>query len=82
MGFYYIIHTVQYYSVICRPSDYTVGRPRAEIRTRARQPRGRDTTPRLPHLLVSKNVSSFILNCSRVNKYYLLYKICTVYNEQ
>ena len=25
---------VQYYSVICRPSDHTVGRPRAEIRTR------------------------------------------------
>ena len=23
---------LQYYSVICRPSDHTVGRPRAEIR--------------------------------------------------
>ena len=28
------------YSVICRPSDQTVGRPRAEIRTRAGRPRG------------------------------------------
>ena len=39
--------------MICRPSDQTVGRPRAEIRTRARRPRGRDTTPsycRPPHL--------------------------------
>ena len=25
---------IQYYSVICRPQDYTVWRPRAEIRTR------------------------------------------------
>ena len=25
---------IQYYSVICRPSDHTVGRPRAKIRTR------------------------------------------------
>ena len=25
---------IQYYSVICRPPDYTVWRPRAEIRTR------------------------------------------------
>ena len=42
---------IQYYSVICRPSDHTVGRPRAEIRTRAGWPRSRDTTPRPPHLL-------------------------------
>ena len=25
---------IKYYSMICRPSDHTVGRPRAEIRTR------------------------------------------------
>ena len=30
----FIILFMQYYSVICRPSDHTVGRPRAEIRTR------------------------------------------------
>ena len=35
----------QYYSVICRPSDHTVGRPQAKIRIRARRPRGRDTSP-------------------------------------
>ena len=32
---------IQYYSVNCRPSDHTVGRPRTEIRTRAGRPRGR-----------------------------------------
>ena len=31
-GFYNLF--VQYYSVVCRPSDHTVGRPRAENRTR------------------------------------------------
>ena len=31
---------IQCYSVICRPSDHTEGRPRAEIRTRAGRPRG------------------------------------------
>ena len=30
----YDILLKQYYNVICRPSEYTVGRPRAEIRTR------------------------------------------------
>ena len=49
----FIILFIQYYSVICRPSDHTVGRPRAEIRTRARRLRGRDTTPRPPQLLKS-----------------------------
>ena len=39
VGFYYIIYTVLY-SVICRPSDHTVGRLRAENRTRAGRPRG------------------------------------------
>ena len=38
--------------MICRPSDHTVERPRDEIRTRAGRPRGRDTTPRPPHLLI------------------------------
>ena len=47
----FIILFIQYYSVICRPSDHTVGRPQAKIRTRVGRPRGRDTTPRLPHLL-------------------------------
>ena len=47
----FILLFIQYYSVTCRPSDHTVGRPRAEIRTRAGRPRGRDTTPRPPHLL-------------------------------
>ena len=45
----FIILFIQYYSVICRPSDQTVGRPQAEILTLAGQPRGRDTTPRPPH---------------------------------
>ena len=31
---------IQYYSVICRPSVHTVGRPQAEIRTRDGQSRG------------------------------------------
>ena len=48
----FIILFIQYYSMICRPSDHTVGRPRAEIRTRAGRPRGRDTTPRPPHLRI------------------------------
>ena len=47
----FIILLIQYYSVICRPSDHTVGRPRAKIRTQAWRSRGRDTTPRPPHLL-------------------------------
>ena len=51
---FYIIF-IQYYSMICRPSDHTVGRPRAEIRTRAGRLRGRDTTPRPPHLLYRKS---------------------------
>ena len=29
----FIVLFIQYYSVICRPSDHTVGRPRAENRT-------------------------------------------------
>ena len=32
----FIILFIQYYIVICRPSDHTVGRPRAEIRTLGR----------------------------------------------
>ena len=43
-GFLYILF-IQYNSVICRPSNHTVGRPWAEIRTGAGRPRGRDTTP-------------------------------------
>ena len=38
--------------MICRPSHHTVGRPWAEIRTQAGWPRGRDTTPRPPCLLL------------------------------
>ena len=37
------------YSVICRPSDHTVGRPRAKFEPG--RLRGRDITPRPPHLL-------------------------------
>ena len=39
------LHTlfVQYYSVICCPSDRTVGRPRAEFRTRDGRSRGKDS---------------------------------------
>ena len=48
----FIILFIQYNSVICRPSDHTVGRPRAEIRTRDGRPRGRDTSSRPPHHLV------------------------------
>ena len=33
---------IQYYSVICRPSDHTVGRPQAEIRTQDGRSRGRE----------------------------------------
>ena len=39
---------IQYYSMICRPSDHTVGRPQAEIRTRD----GRSRATRPPHLLM------------------------------
>ena len=42
-GFYYIIYTV--FQCDCRPSDYTVGRRRAEIRTQDGRPKGRNTTP-------------------------------------
>ena len=52
-GVFIFIIFIQYYSVICRPSDHTVGRPRAKIQTRAGLPRGRDTTPRPPHLLAT-----------------------------
>ena len=56
-----IILFIQYYSVICRPSDHIVGRPRAEIRTRAGRPKGRDTTPRPPHLLkVHKYIYTYL----------------------
>ena len=74
----FIILFIQYASVICRLSDHTVGRLRAEIRTRAGWLRGRDTTPRPPRLLwlpprlLSKyeirNIVTFILNsCRRIN---------------
>ena len=39
----FIILFIQYYSVTCRPSDHTVGRPRAEIRTRDGRSRGKDS---------------------------------------
>ena len=39
----FIILTVQYFSVICRPSDHTVGRSLAEIRTRDGRSTGRHT---------------------------------------
>ena len=42
-GFYCNNLFIQYYSVICRPSEYTVGRPRAELRTRDGRFRGRNT---------------------------------------
>ena len=48
--FSFIMLFIQYHSVICPPSDHTVGRPRAEIPTRAGRPRGRDFTPRPQHL--------------------------------
>ena len=35
---------IQYYSVICRPSVHTVGRPQAEIRTQDGQSRGRENS--------------------------------------
>ena len=54
---------IHYYSVIWRPSDHTVGRPQAEIRTLEGRSRGRDsnhwvTTPpaRPPHLLLTRTV--------------------------
>ena len=46
----FIILFIQYYSMICRPSDHTVERPWADIRTRDRRSRGRDTNP-LDHLI-------------------------------
>ena len=62
----FIILFIPYYSVICRSSDHTVGRPQAEIRTRARWPRGRYTTPRPPHLprLLILKFSLFLLMTS------------------
>ena len=64
----FIILFIQYYNVICRPSDHTVGRPRAEIRTQAGRPRGRDTTPRPPHLLkyILRLLQIHILRTGRV----------------
>ena len=43
LGFYNLF--VQYYSVICRPSDHTVGRPPAENRTQDGQSRRKDSNP-------------------------------------
>ena len=57
---------VQYYSVICRPSDCTVGRPRAEIWTRDRKYRGRNTS----HLTTNPPDKSIMLpyyNCANVH---------------
>ena len=34
----HLLYSIQYYSVTFRPSDHTVGRPRAEIQTRATPP--------------------------------------------
>ena len=56
----FIILFVQYDSVICRPSDHTVGRLRAEIRTRAGWIRDRDTTPRPPRLLQEGGVKGTV----------------------
>ena len=42
LGFYSLF--VQYYSVICRPSAHTVGRPRAENQTRNGRSRGKDSS--------------------------------------
>ena len=43
---------LQYYSVLCRPSDHTVGRPRAEMRTWYGRSRRKDSNHyRPPHLL-------------------------------
>ena len=41
LGFYILF--VQYYSVICCPSEHIVGRPRAENRTRDGRYRGKDS---------------------------------------
>ena len=50
----FITLVIQDYSAICRPSDHTVGSPRAEIRTRDGRSRGKDTiATRPPHLLPS-----------------------------
>ena len=56
--------------MICRHSDHTVGRPRAENRTRAGRPRGRDTTPRPPHLPKTNFMYQFMiyLNFSKKKK--------------
>ena len=46
---------------MCRPSDYTVGRPRAEMRTQDGQSRGRDSiTTRPPHLLVVTRLTGYL----------------------
>ena len=42
-GLSFISLIIQYYSAICRPSDHTVERTRAEIRTRYGRSRGWDT---------------------------------------
>ena len=41
LGFHTLF--IQYYSVICRPSDHPVGRPQDEIRTWDRRSRGKDS---------------------------------------
>ena len=42
-GLGFITLFIQYYSAICRPSDHTVGRPRAESWNRDGRSRGKDT---------------------------------------
>ena len=76
---FFIILFIQYYSVICRPSDHTVGRPRAEIRTRAGRPKGRDTTPRPPHHLYFTSLdtvarSNLGLSANMRTKYFKIQK--------
>ena len=71
--------TVLLYSVICRPSDHTVGRPRAENRTRDGRSRGKDshhqpTTPPCDHHTSldhhpSFSIQKFLPNHPRQNSY-------------
>ena len=63
--FYLFISFLQYYSAA--PSDCTVGKPQAEIRTRSRWFRAGTLTTRPPHIL--KLFSFFVLHCMTYNIY-------------
>ena len=83
--FYFILLFKQYYSETCRPSEHSVGRPRAEIRTRDGHSRGRDTRP--PHLLTIffNEVLWVYHHLLCVDKYILFmsyYYLCTIFRWQ